>query len=327
MTEIQNSKNSQSGEIDLVDIFSKICIWLGNGFKAFGKGIITCIAFLFHNAIFLAISIILGLVASYILKQSEKPLYESEITFRNNTIENADMISYFNRLGSMITKKSNQEIAILLSISDSEASDLIELATYWVIDINNDEIPDYVDYKDKHNPADTVNVRMPDRFVVEVASLDPMNLRNIKEGLIKYAKKHPLAETSNRQRIKRLNELIDRANIDIQELDSLQKVKYFEETRRRISEGGQIVLLQEQPTQLFYKDIQTLYNQKQAFEKELALYPDVVSVISDFTPSSTRVNTAFYYSKITVPLAFLLAIVLLLLFKNRKKIIETLNKY
>ncbi len=319
--------NEQLGEIDLIDIFNRIGKWFRKCLITIGNGILKCLAFMYHNFLILIISIIIGFVVSYILKQSEKPLYKSEITFKNNTIENADMISHFNQLGSLVAKKSNQEIATSLSISDSEASDLVELSAYWVIDINNDKIPDYVDYKGKHNPGDTINVRMPDRFVIEVASLDPMNLSNIREGLIRYAKNNPLTETSNNQRIKDLNELINRANIDIQELDSLQKVKYFEETRRKISEGGQIVLFQEQQTQLFYRDIQNLISQRQSYEKEMALYPDVVSVISDFSPSSTRVNTAFYYSKITVPLSFFLAIVLLLLFKNRKKIIEVLNKY
>jgi hypothetical protein len=65
-------------------------------------------------------------------------------------------------------------------------------------------------------------------------------------------------KTPNAQRIRRLNELIERTNFDIRELDSLQKVKYFEETRSRMSETGQIVLLQEQQTQMFYRDIQYL---------------------------------------------------------------------
>ncbi|MGI6079280.1 MAG: hypothetical protein ACOYCB_14185, partial [Fastidiosipilaceae bacterium] len=141
------------------------------------------------------------------------------------------------------------------------------------------------------------------------------------------AESHPLAENANAQRIRKLNELIERTNIDIRELDSLQKVKYFEETRSRMSETGQIVLLQEQQTQMFYRDIQYLMGKKQEYEMELALYPDVVSIISDFLPSSTRVNTAFYYSKVAVPCAFFLAIILLLLAKNRKRIVEVLNRY
>jgi len=323
-----NSVNKESnGEIDLIDIFNRIGKGLGKGFLTFGNCILACVAFAFHNALILFISIVLGFVASYIFRQTEKPLYKSEITFRNNSVENADMINYFNQLSDIIAKRNTNEISSKLSIPLNEASDLTGLSAYWVIDINSDNVPDYVDYKDKHNPADTINVRMSDRFVVEVTSLDPMNLGNIREGLIKYAQKNPLAETANSQRIKRLNELIFRANIDIAELDSLQKVKYFEETRSRISEAGQIVLLQEQEVQMFYKEIQNLYYQKQAMESELALYPEVISVISDFLPSTTRINSTLHYSKITVPVSFFLAIFLLLLFKNRKKIVEVLNRY
>ena len=327
MTENKSSSNSSPSEIDLIEVFNKFGRWIINFIISIGKGVLACLAFMYHNFLLLLISVVIGFIASYILKQSEKPLYKSEITFRNNSISNADMIAYFNQLEDLVSKKNSQVVASSLSISENEASDLAGLSAYWVIDINHDDIPDYVDYKGKHNPADTVNVRMSDRFVVEVASLDPLNLSNIREGLIRYAQNQPLAGNANTQRTKRLNELIVRTNIDIQELDSLQKVKYFEETRSRMSEAGQIVLLQEQQTQLFYHDIQNLISQRQTYEREIALYPDVVTVISDFLPSASRVNTAFYYSKITVPLALFLTIILLLLLKNRKKIVEILDKY
>ena len=319
--------DNNNGEIDLVNIFNKIFSWFARLFKAIGIAIIKSIAFLYHNILIVTLSIVIGFVASYILKHAEKPLYKSEITFRNNSISNADMISHFNQLGNLVMEKNTSEVSSFLDITENESSDLVKLSAYWVIDINRDGVPDYVDYKNKHDPADTVNVRMSDRFVVEVSSLDPFNLVNIRNGLIKYAESHPLAGNANAQRIRRLNELIERTNFDIRELDSLQKVKYFEETRSRMSEAGQIVLFQEQQTQMFYRDIQNLMAQRQGYERELALYPDAVSVISDFLPSSTRVNTAFYYSKITVPSAFFLAIILLLLAKNRKRIVEILNKY
>ena len=319
--------NRSSGEIDLIDIFSKIGNWINKLFKALIKATLTTIAFLYHNILIVTLSIVVGFLVSYILKHAEKPLYKSEITFRNNSISNADMISHFNQLGNLVARKNSSEVSSLLDITENEASDLVKLSAYWVIDINKDGVPDYVDYKNKHNPADTVNVRMSDRFVVEVSSLDPFNLVNIRNGLIRYAENHPLAGNANAQRIRRLNELIERTNFDIRELDSLQKVKYFEETRSRMSEAGQIVLLQEQQTQMFYRDIQNLMAQRQGYERELALYPGAVSVISDFLPSSTRVNTAFYYSKVAVPCAFFLAIILLLLAKNRKRIVEVLDRY
>ena len=319
--------DNNNGEIDLVNIFNKIFSWFARLFKAIGIAIIKSIAFLYHNILIVTLSIVIGFVASYILKHAEKPLYKSEITFRNNSISNADMISHFNQLGNLVMGKNTSEVSSFLDITENESSDLVKLSAYWVIDINRDGVPDYVDYKNKHDPADTVNVRMSDRFVVEVSSLDPFNWVNIRNGLIKYAESHPLAGNANAQRIRRLNELIERTNFDIRELDSLQKVKYFEETRSRMSEAGQIVLLQEQQTQMFYRDIQSLMTQRQSYERELALYPGAVSVISDFLPSSTRVNTAFYYSKVAVPSALFLAIILLLLAKNRKRIVEVLNRY
>jgi hypothetical protein len=100
--------NRSSGEIDLIDIFSKIGNWINKLFKALIKATLTTIAFLYHNILIVTLSIVIGFVASYILKHAEKPLYKSEITFRNNSISNADMISHFNQLGDLVCEKEYQ---------------------------------------------------------------------------------------------------------------------------------------------------------------------------------------------------------------------------
>ena len=43
-----------------------------------------------------------------------------------------------------------------------------DISAYWIIDLNKDGIPDYVDYKGNHNVYDTLNVRMQNSFDVRV---------------------------------------------------------------------------------------------------------------------------------------------------------------
>ncbi|MBK7132490.1 MAG: hypothetical protein IPH69_06610 [Bacteroidales bacterium] len=91
--------------------------------------------------------------------------------------------------------------------------------------------------------------------------------------------------------------------------------------------GGQMIFLQEQKTQLIYTDIYTLYERKQALEAERDLYQDIVTVLSDFTIPSQRINGGLYYAKIIVPLFFLLTLMFLIIITNRKKLTEVFNKY
>jgi hypothetical protein len=91
--------------------------------------------------------------------------------------------------------------------------------------------------------------------------------------------------------------------------------------------GGQIIFMQEQKTQLVYDDIYSLYTKKQKLESERDLYKGVVTVISDFSLPSKRDNGAWYYGKYIIPGFFILILLILIIFSNRKKLEELYNKY
>jgi hypothetical protein len=122
--------------------------------------------------------------------------------------------------------------------------------------------------------------------------------------------------------------LLTRIDYEIQQLDSLQKVKYFEETRNNQAKlGNQMIFLQEQKTQLLYSDIYSLYIRRQDLETERDLYQGIVTVLSDFTIPVKRDNGATYYAKIIVPLFFGLTLLFLIIMANRRKLEELFKKY
>ena len=123
-------------------------------------------------------------------------------------------------------------------------------------------------------------------------------------------------------------ELLARYSYDIEQLDSLQKVKYFEETRNRQPQsGGQMIFLQEQRTQLVYPDIHSLTRSKQNIDSEIELYDDIVTVLSDFSILARRDNGGLYYGKKFIPIFFFGTLLILILIHNRKKIKEIFEKY
>ncbi|MBK9390226.1 MAG: hypothetical protein IPN68_08555 [Bacteroidetes bacterium] len=119
-----------------------------------------------------------------------------------------------------------------------------------------------------------------------------------------------------------------RLNIYIKQLDSLQKVKYFEETRKRTSQtGGQIVFMQEQNTQLLYNDIYALYLRKQHIESEMEINKGIVTVLSDFTVPTTRINGLVFYAKQVIPIILIITLFFLIIFVNRNKLIDLYKEY
>jgi hypothetical protein len=340
MSEQAGNNNPRNEELDLIDIFRR----LGNSLSKFGKfvghSLMILIVFLLRKWIPLAISIIIGIVISYSLKSASKSFYTSDIVFRNNLsiidklkpIDNSgttsDLIAKINKLHTFCVEKNWSGLASSLHMMSDSVNNISDVSAYWIIDQSKDGIPDYVDYKGNHSAYDTLNIRMPDRFDIRVKINSSVNLNSIRDGILKFINNDSLFQQRNRLRLKQNHDMLSRLNYDILQLDSLQKVKYFEETRNvKPASGGQIIFMQEQKTQLVYNDIYYLYDKKQKLEEERDLYKNIVTSISDFSQPSKRENGAMYYGETVIPVTFSITLIILILLANRKKIKEIFEKY
>jgi hypothetical protein len=315
-------------EIDLLELFRRMGRTVSKWLKAIGRGFLISLFFLLRNIVPLIVSLLIGVGVSYIIKWSNKPLYKSEITLRSNAVSTSEMISYFNKLRLLLIEENYDAVSTLMSIPRDKAVNLKDLKAFWMIDQNKDKIPDYIDYKNRSTAYDTINIRVEDMFAIKVSIADPSDLRLIRDGILTFVNKDEIFKLQNDFRLQKADELLERLNYDIKQLDSLQKIKYYEETKNlRPKEGGQIVFLQEQKTQLVYEDIYNLYSRKQILDKEKDVYPDIITVISDFFQPVKRFNGGFYYGKVIIPVIFGLMLIYLIMFRNRKKLKELYKRY
>ncbi|MCU0455724.1 MAG: hypothetical protein MUE74_05420 [Bacteroidales bacterium] len=322
------SKTDTSDEIDLLDLFKRMGRTISKWLDSAGRAFTATLVFLIRNIFLLALSVALGIGLSYLMKWVSKPFYVSEITLRSNAVPNSEMIEHFNKLNKLLEEKDFTQVNNALSFTAGEDPGLIDLEAFWVIDRNNDSIPDLVDYHKRQNVYDTIDVRMQDRFVVRVRFRDKNALPGIRNGIFTYADNNRVFQEKNAVRLRQYDEMLVRLNYDIRQLDSLQKVKYFEETRNRIPEnGGQMIFLQEQRTQLVYDNIHSLFREKQTIEMEKSLYSGVLTLISDFYTPGKRFNGGFYYGIYIIPAALTLMLAYLIMIRNRKKIREVFRKY
>lgn len=323
------SENRTSGdEIDLIDIFSRLGRSVVKGFKALWDGFLYTFFFLIRNMIWLGIGLFIGVAASYLIKLSAEKFYSSDIILRSNTISNADIISYINKLHTFCVEKNYAELASSLSVPQEEVKNIKDIQAFWFIDLGSDEIPDYVDFRGKYNVLDTVNIRMSDRFLIRVRTSVPQNLSKIREGIFSYIGKNQFFSEQNELRLKQADALLARIDYEVEQLDSLQKVKYFEESRRLIpKEGGQMIFLQDFQTQLLHEDINQLITQRQEIERIMTIYPELITLLSDFTPPIKPKNGTLYYGKYLIPLFFVISIILIILIRNRARLAEAYRKY
>ncbi len=315
-------------EIDLLDLFNRMGRATSRGFKAIGRASLYTFFFLLKKWLWLGLSLALGIAGSYLMKSTSEKFYNSEIIIRSNVISNSDMITYFNKLHTYCKEKNLEELASALSVDESKVKYIKDIEAFWVVDKGNDGVPDWTDYKRNHDPLDTINVYMQDRFIVRVKTTIPQELGEIKNGLISFVEKNDFFQQQNELRKMQNESLLARFDYEIESLDSLQKVKYFEESKRLIpKEGGQMIFLQEYKTQLLHDDIYNLIIRRQEVERQLTIFKDLVTVLSDFTMPVKPVNRALYYGRYLIPVLFALTLILLLIIENREKLKQTYLKY
>jgi hypothetical protein len=341
MSEIaSNNKNVRDDEIDLLDLFRRIGNALNRWMHALGKAFLISVVFLLKRWLPFGLSIALGVGASYLLKMTSESFYTSDMVFKNNLIvidkltlkeisgTTPEIISKINKLHNFCLENNSVALSSALSMKQELVKNISDINAYWVIDQNRDGIPDYVDYKGNHNPYDTINVRMLDRLDVRVKINTTQDLNLVCNGIIKFIESDSLYQQRNRLRLKQNQDLLARYNFDILQLDSLQKVKYFEETRNiKPGTGGQMIFLQEQKTQLLYNDIYLIYTRKQQLESERDLYKGIVTVLSDFSLPAKRDNGGLYYGKYVIPIFFFVTLLTLIILSNRHKLEEIYKKY
>jgi hypothetical protein len=328
MSENTTNRNVKDDEIDLLDLFRRMGRTFSRWGNLIGRGLLISFVFLIKKWLPLGISILLGIGASVLLRSTSSSSYSSDLVLRNNVTTTADMISYLNQLHNFSIGMNRQNLLDAISLTAKQAKDVIDINAYWIIDKGPDGNPDYVDYKNNHNVYDTINIRMQDRLDVRVRVRSIQELSVIQAGILKFIDKDSLFQQRNRIRLRQNVALLSRLNYDIMQLDSLQKIKYFEETKNRYPDkGGQMIFLQEQKTQLVYTDIYTLYEKKQALELEKDLYKGIVTVLSDFPLPSRRDNGGFFYARIVIPAFFLITLLVLIIIANIRKLEDIFNKY
>lgn len=324
MSEDTANRPVRNDEIDLLDLFNRMGRTIRKWLNALGRAFLISVIFMVRRWLPLTLSVVVAIGVAYLMKSTTPSIYTSDMVLRSNVIENAQMISFINRLQTL----DKDTFAKTLGLSKETSDNVSSIGAYWIIDLNKDRVPDNVDYRNSHNIYDTTNIRMVDRFDIQVNIKSPQNLDQIRDGIIKYIESDRLFQQRNNIRLAQNKELLERLNIDIEQLDSLQKVKYFEETRKRASQtGGQIVFMQEQNTQLLYNDIYNLYYRKQNLKAEADLYNGIVTVLSDFSIPSTRINGITYYAKQVLPGVLLITIIILVFIANLSMIKELFKKY
>ena len=312
--------NAKKDEIDLLELFRRMGQKISQFFTGLLRFVLLTILYLWKNALIIIAFAIVGSLAGFGISKMAKPYYSSDMIAQINATNVSEMMDHINDLHELCLENNNTVLTEYLKLGEKVAEKIKDINAYWIIDENKDGVGDYVDYKNNFDLRDTTQRRIQNRFVLKVEVYDITGFNDVKEGLYNYVSSNPYLNSLNENRKKRIRELITTTEEEMLKLDSLQKFEYFKPEPSSAEERGQMLIWNEKELKLLHPDLITLFRQKQNLERDLELFPEVITVIKDFTPLLQVENPTMKYIRKWGLIFGVMGIILKFFFDQRKNI-------
>jgi hypothetical protein len=316
--EPQHVKESQSNEIDLLDILSRIWYGLGKAFRVIS-------IFLIKNSLWLIGFIILGAGVAFLFYSISQRHYTSTMVGQMNVLSNTYVIDYINQLGK---SKDSLVYAKVLNIPASATKHISSMNAFFGIDTDGDNNVDYVDITKafQFSSQDSMKRKVPKIFYVQVTVSEPTIFPLINMGITTTLKNNPHFIERNKLRIAQLKETIAELEGQYRRLDSLEKFEYFERDRLTHRATGQLMVLNEKERQLYHEHLLNLREKLLSYKRELLLYSEPITIIQDFPALSIIDNPLGSYIKTWILVFLCGGIFFLIIRYHRKRILQLIRE-
>ena len=276
-------------EIDIFEFCSRIWAAFKNFLISIKDIITTIFIYLIRKSLWIITFGLAGILTGFLLYSIFPKVYIASLEVDTGGVDNSVVINHINKLYKPNNKLSNRpdSLANYLNLSREQIDAIHNIKAYYGIDVNKDGKQDYIDFAEKYNPKDTNQVRIPSFVHVKVSVYDDSVLPALRNGLIQYVNKNAylqrLFETDRDQKEQLLKGL--------ESLDTLLKAQLSKDL---MSDRGQVLILGNRPeNQSFYKDILSLYEEKQKIEKSIRLNTEIILVIQEFSQLQHEEKTVF----------------------------------
>jgi uncharacterized protein YneF (UPF0154 family) len=303
-------KKETPQEIDLIELFSKIANWFSSKIRYLLDILLQVFYFLTNNIIWLVSFLIIGLIIGFYIHKIQKLYYHTEMVGISNTITNSEVIRNINNW--------NYESVF----TEDEVQNIKSIKATFLLDKNNDDLWDIIDDFDNINTSDTniINERVKNYFCVKIEVYDTSLISNIEKKLLQYISNNKRVVNLNTINTKQKEDLIPIIEKEISDLDSLRKFEYFTKQKTPSIKFNETLLVSEQETKLYHKDILYLTKLLQEEKRELFLKKDPFDIILDFYVPIIEENNLTNTLVNSVKLSLLFGLIILIFIKKKKRI-------
>lgn len=322
-----DDKNSK--EMNLIELLNLLGKWI----KKVTERLIRFVGFLlqlaFKHWVVSAIVLLLSVVAGQYLARPSVRRYEANAMAMLYGCENSTVKEVFRQLqNSLIPKKSttfsSMNLATVLGIPDSVAKNIVKLESYNVIDYLDDNTPDLVDFENNHSLKDTMNLIMRNHIFIQVQTLKPTQIRIFQDALLDYFNNNTMLNSEFESSKSGIENTVLLCDTEIRRLDSLANLSYFKDSDNKISLENNNLIVGEQKKQLFYEDVLRLQDIRNLYNKKLVLFKKPIDFPAGLIVNPVPKNGRIKYGVYSIFIGSLLALIMVYLIDNLKKIINYL---
>ena len=309
MNELNDRQNKLNDEIDIFEFGARIWKVFTGFLTELVKLKIFVIIFFFRKILWILSFALLGGIIGFLYCSLKKPVYTSMLEGTSGGVDNSVVIDHINNLRRMNNR--HEILAATLGLTVEEAKKIKSVKAFYGIDVNRDDRWDFIDVREKYDPKDTTQNRVPSVFFIQLSLYNEDVLPVLRENLFQYINNNAylqkLFELDSLQKRQIVRELTS----EIAKLDTLRAVQLRKDLIP--NRDGQIVVTGNLPEpRTYYSEMLTLFERKLAIEKALALNTEIILVIQDFTQlqdeEKSATNMAFKYGFVMAIMGLLFGI-------------------
>lgn len=274
--------------------FIDLCVACGrgiaNGCKAFGRLLARMVRLTYRYWWVVITCVVLALAGALYFTRCEN------LTYKMNAVAllNGPSIQQFEQAYSPLRsgRLLPEDAAITPLVKDKTAK---AFTTYRVIDCLHDGDADYIDFKRRSKPYDTLNVQMNDRLNLQfrLKARDMDRLPAIEQGILAYLNSNEAMQQSYAGYLTNLREEVRFNHAQAQKLDSLTSAYYFynaSSAQPMNYSGNGVNFYGDRKIRLFLEEIykQQRHMQQGDYRLQLATAPVVLE--NHFTADPRPVN-------------------------------------
>lgn len=243
------------------------------------------------------------------------PEYKGDIMFQNNVWRSSDFILKLRQLNledkMVVAKKLNMNPEVVMKKK--------MISPHFVYFTDSLQTACMVDSWDLYyKPHEDKMWIMTSRFSVEIRATSLEALDGWTEGLLYYFNNDPYINVLGRQRKQGISHRISMVSDEIDKLDSLQMIEYFDNSRRNVSVNGMAVA--SQSPSLYHNEVLSLSERLDDYNSMLQYDSAPLVVVTDMQKEAEAINDWHKYILTSVLWGFCLGLLLLLAIDYRKPV-------